>query len=198
MMDPCGGSGHFVVAGFEMMRRMRMEEEGLGEAEAADAVIRDNLFMLEIDPRCTQIATFALALAAWKAGGYRALPTPNIACSGIPVEGQLDEWLRLAGDDARLRTALERLYHLFKQAPTLGSLINPADVPVQDRMFSADYHEVEPLLEQALARESERHDPAAAVLGDAARGVLKAAQLLAGQYTLVATNVPYLTARQAT
>ncbi len=192
MMDPCGGSGHFVVAGFEMLRRMRMEEEGLDEREAADAAVRDNLFMLEIDPRCTQIATFNLAMAAWKVGGYRTLPAPNIACSGIPVEGQLDDWLRLAGDDQRLRTALERLYHLFKQAPTLGSLINPADVPVAERIFSADYHEVAPLLEQALANEDERHDPAAAVLGDAARGVLKAVSLLARKYTLVATNVPYL------
>jgi hypothetical protein len=54
VMDPCCGSGHFLVAAFEMLRRMRMEEEGLGEAEAAEAVLRDNLFGLEIDPRCIQ------------------------------------------------------------------------------------------------------------------------------------------------
>ena len=198
MMDPCGGSGHFVVAEFDMLRRMRMEEEGLPEAEAADAVIRDNLFMLEIDPRCTQIAAFNLALAAWKAGGYRALPAPNIACSGIAVAGQLADWLRLAGSDPstgsgqgeHLQTALERLWKLFRDAPTLGSLINPADVPLNERMFTAEYEEVAPLLERALAKE--RDDPAAAVLGAAAEGVAKAAKLLAGQYTLVATNVPYL------
>lgn len=90
VMDTCCGSGHFLVAAFEMLRRMRMEEEGLGEAEAADAVIRDNLFGLEIDPRCIQIAAFAPALAAWKAGGHRPLPLPNVTCSGIPVNGQLD------------------------------------------------------------------------------------------------------------
>jgi len=205
MMDPCGGSGHFVVAEFDMLRRMRMEE-GLPEAAAADAVIRDNIFMLEIDPRCTQIAAFNLALAAWKVGdprqgtgGYRPLPTPNIACSGIAVAGQLADWLRLAGGDPstgsgrgeRLQTALERLWKLFRDAPTLGSLINPADVPLNERMFTAEYEEVAPLLEKALAQE--RDDPAAAVLGAAAEGVAKAAKLLAGQYTLVATNVPYLT-----
>ena len=64
-------------------------------------------------------------------------------------------------------------------------------MPLNERMFSADYEEVAPLLERALARE--RDDPAAAVLGAAAEGVAKAAKLLAGQYTLVATNVPYLT-----
>ena len=189
-MDPCGGSGHFVVAEFDMLRRMRMEEEGLSEAAAGDAVIRDNLFMLELDPRCTQIATFSLVLAAWKSGGYRTLPTPNIACSGIAVTGQLEDWLRLARGDERLRTALERLHKLFTDSPTLGSLINPADVPLNERMFTADFEEVAPLLERALAKEPD--DPVAAVLGAAAEGVAKAARLLARQYVLIATNVPYL------
>ena len=87
VMDPCCGSGHFLVVAFEMLRRMRMEEECLSEADAADAVLRDNLFGLELDPRCVQIAAFALALAAWKVGGYRELPPLNVACSGIPVSG---------------------------------------------------------------------------------------------------------------
>lgn len=192
VMDPCCGSGHFLVAGFEMLRRMRMEEEGLGEAEAGDAVIRDNLFGLEIDPRCTQIAAFALALAAWKAGGYRPLPLPNIACSGIPVVGQLDEWLKLAGEDVKLSETLKRLYYLFSEAPTLGSLINPADVPLQGRLFESDYSQVAPLLQRVLKQEQAAGDPVAAVFGNAAEGVARAATLLAGKYTLVATNVPYL------
>ena len=77
VMDPCCGSGHFLVAAFGMLWRMRAEEEGLSPAEAQDAVLRDNLFGLELDPRCTQIAMFALALEAWKQGGFRDLPTPQ-------------------------------------------------------------------------------------------------------------------------
>ena len=192
VMDPCCGSGHFLVAAFEMLKQMRMVEEGLTERQAADAVLRDNLFGLEIDPRCTQIAAFALALAAWKFGGYRQLPVPNMACSGIAVTGQMETWTRLAGDDVNLCLTLERLYHLFRHAPDLGSLINPNDVPLQDRMFSADYAVVEPLLEIALAKERINGDPVAAVFGATAEGVARAARLLAGTYTLVATNVPYL------
>lgn len=191
IMDPCCGSGHFLVAAFELLRRMRMEEESISEADAAEAVLRDNLFGLELDPRCTQIAAFALALAAWRVGGYRSLPLPNIACSGIAVEGQLDDWTKLATDDDRLHRALERLYHLFRNAPDLGSLINPADVPLRDRMFIADYVEVAPLLTKALLKE-QIDNRADAILGIVAEGVIKAAQLLAKTYTLVATNVPYL------
>src|SRR5260370_21206172 len=160
--------------------------------QVAIAVLRDNLFGLEIDPRCTQIAAFALALAASKAGGYRQLPILNIACSGIAVTGQLETWTKLAGDDVNLRMTLERHYHLFRNAPDLGSLINPNDVPLQDRMFTAEYTWVEPLLIQALAKERNRNDPASTVFGTMAAGVARAAKLMADKYTLVTTNVPYL------
>ena len=191
VMDPCCGSGHFLVVAFEMLRRMRMEEEGLGETEAADAVLRDNLFGLEIDPRCVQIAAFALALSAWKVGGYRELPTLNLACSGIAVRGQIDAWTKLSGDDANMRQTLGRLHGLFVNGPDLGSLVDPMNVPVQERMFTPDFGKVAPLLEGALAKES-ADDPVAAIFGSAALGAARAAELLARQYTLVATNVPYL------
>lgn len=192
MMDPCGGSGHFIVAGFEIFYQMRMEEEGLSAAEAGDAVIRDNLFMLELDPRCTQIAAFALALTAWKTGGYREVPIPNIGCSGIAVEGQLEDWLKLAEGNYALETALNRLYHLFKNAPDLGSLINPGDIPLRDRMFISDYSQVEPLVQKALKKEQNKDDPSAAIFGATVAGVVKATRLLTNTYTLIATNVPFL------
>jgi hypothetical protein len=180
------------VAAFELLLPMRMAEEGLDVAAAAAAVIRDNLFLLDLDPRCCQVATFNLLFTAWKRAGYRPdLPVPNIACSGIAVQGQLAEWLKLANGDERLAAALTRLYTLFTQAPTLGSLIDPAAAPLQERLFSADYAEVAPLLERALAKER-GDDPAAALLGEAATGALRALHLLARTYTLVATNVPYL------
>ena len=191
VMDPCCGSGHFLVVAFEMLRRMRMEAEGLDGAAAAEAVLRDNMFGLEIDPRCVQIAAFALALAAWKVGGYRELPSLNIACTGIPVAGQLEAWTKLAAGDDDMKRTLERLHGLFVNAPDLGSLISPSDVPINDRMFAPEFARVAPLLHYALSRETDG-DPVAAVFGTTALGVARAAELLSGQYTMVTTNVPYL------
>src|SRR5271157_476340 len=65
MLDPCCGSGHFLVAAFRLLVPLRMHDEGLSVRDACDAVLRENLFGLELDPRCTQIAAFALALTAW-------------------------------------------------------------------------------------------------------------------------------------
>ena len=65
------------------------------------------------------------------------------------------------------------------------------NVPVPELMFTPDFGKVAPLLQDALAKEEEQ-DPVSAVFGGAALGVARAAELLARQYTLVATNVPYL------
>ena len=141
VMDPCCGSGHFLVEAFSMLWQMRAEEEGLAPVDAQDAVLRDNLFGLELDPRCVQIAMFAVALQAWKAGGgWRQLPVPNIACSGIPVKAPVEEWKALAGGDERLENALVRLHILFRDADTLGSLIDPkraTEVARSDRTADA-------------------------------------------------------------
>lgn len=195
VMDPCCGSGHFLVAMFGMLWRMRAEEEGLTPAEAQDVVLRDNLHGLELDPRCTQIATFNVALEAWKQGGFRDLPAPQIACSGVPVRSPRHDWESLAGDDADLGHAMARLHSLFRDADTLGSLIIPRPTNSDDRLFGADLllgaapGDLRALLADALR--AERQDDT--VLGHAADEVAHAVGLLSRQYTLVATNPPYLT-----
>ena len=65
ILDPCCGSGHFLVAAFSMLVPMRMAREGLSARDAVDAVLRENLHGLELDPRCVELAAFSLALAAW-------------------------------------------------------------------------------------------------------------------------------------
>ena len=187
-LDPCMGSGHFVVAMFERLVALRLAEEKLDEAAAVSAVIQDNLFGLEIDPRCTQIAAFNLALAAWRRVGHSVLPAMNLACSGLAPNTEASDWLAIAGDNENLKNGMERLYRLFENAPVLGSLINPR--LSSDDMYVADYHKLQPLLEKALAQETK--DDTAHEMAVTARGLAKAAEILAGQFTLVATNVPYL------
>jgi hypothetical protein len=187
-LDPCMGSGHFVVAIFERMVALRMAEEALDEPAAVAAVIRDNVFGLEIDPRCTQIAAFNLALTAWRHVGHCTLPAMNLACSGLGPNAIREDWLKLAGNDDRLRNGMDRLYRLFKDAPVLGSLINPR--AGKGDLLVASFHEIQPLLAGAIGKEFE--DDSAYEMKVAARGLAKAAEILVGEFTLIATNVPYL------
>lgn len=191
-LDPCCGSGHFLVAAFLMLVPIRMALEGLSACEAVDAVLRENLHGLEIDRRCVELAAFALALTAWRypdAGGYRALPELNVACSGLAISAKKEEWLSLAGGNRNLCLVLEELYKQFKDAPVLGSLINPEASLGKDSLFELKWEEVGPLLVQALAGEK---DDEKAEMGVVAKGITKAADLLSLRYGLVITNVPYL------
>ena len=189
-LDPCMGSGHFLVFALPILARLRMEEEGLSAAEAVAAVLRDNLHGLEIDERCTQIAAFNVALTAWKLGGYQPLPALHLACSGLAPNTPEATWVALAGDDDRLQRGMAQLYGLFKDAPVLGSLIDPRSI--EGDLIDADFGELQPLLAQALDADRDRDDERRE-LGVVAQGLAKAAEILAGDYDLVATNVPYLT-----
>lgn len=194
VLDPCCGSGHFLVAAFDLLARIRMHDEGLSARDACDAVLRDNLFGLELDARCTQIAAFNLALAAWKfpdAGGYRTLPRMHIACSGHALVGKKEDWQKLAGKNSRLRWGMEQLHDLFKQANDLGSLIDPRAIKAAPSI-AGSFEELEPLLQQALQREEVRQDVDLREASVMAQGIARASELLAGKYHLVITNVPFL------
>ena len=210
VLDPCCGSGHFLVEAFDLLVRLRMEDEALSVPDAIRAVLTDNLFGLEIDPRCTQIAAFNVALAAWRmAGGWIRLPPLNIACSGIAPEASEAEWVALAdrlegftglaedpdlfGSKASLargplQEGMARLHRLFGQARELGSLIDPG--AVGDDLLGAEYESLREPLDAAIRREggaAGRDERAVA-----AAGMARAAEILTGRYTLVVTNVPFL------
>ena len=200
VLDPCCGSGHFLVAALAMLAPMRMASEGLSARAAVDAVLRDNLHGLELDQRCVALAAFALALAAWRwpgAGGYRPLPELNLACSGLAPNATKEEWSALAEQaaaaedallSAPLRGSLDALYDLFRQAPLLGSLIDPRSL--QTELFQGDYESVKALFAAAAAQEGIEVEQTERAV--AAQGMARAAELLAGRYHLVVTNVPYL------
>jgi hypothetical protein len=204
VLDPCCGSGHFLVAALHHLVPIRMAEEDLPAREAVDAVLRDNLHGLEIDERCCQIAAFALAFAAWTypdAGGYRPLPELQIACTGIGPQSTEELWVRLAEQSGmptkndlkeRIKNGLLNLHRLFSQAPTLGSLIDPKQLKAD--VFAADYETIHPYLSSVL--KAEKADDEIRERAIAAAGMVKAADLLAGEYTLVITNVPYLGMRK--
>ena len=188
-LDPCCGSGHFLVAAFLMLVPMRMAMEGLTAREAVDLVLSENLHGLELDQRCVELAAFALALTAWRypdAGGYRPLPELHIACSGLSVSVAKEEWKQLGLGKKNLTIALDWLHDNFKDAPVLGSLLNPAKTQAANLV---QWDELSQTLNQALNQEQndEQYE-----IGVVAQGLAKAATLLAGQYNWVITNVPYL------
>ena len=207
LLDPCCGSGHFLVAAFLMLVPMRMISEGLSAKDAVDTVLADNLHGLEIDPRCVEIAVFAVALASWRypdesgrpLGVRTEMPAPNIACCGLEVASKAEDWEALVPTNLSnsdfLRQDLRLLHSSFAQAPLLGSLLDPSKTLKKD-LASSSADGLKGFLERALSRElsakvnEESEDAWDFAL--IAQGLLKAATILEGRYHLVITNVPYL------
>ncbi len=192
ILDPCCGSGHFLVAALLMLVPMRMVCDDLSAKEAVDAVLSENIHGLELDQRCVELAAFALALTAWKypdSTGYRVLPALNVACSGLSISAKLKNWLALAGDNDNLRMVLKELYKQFADAPLLGSLIKLEPHLDKGTLFELKWSEVGPFLTRALAGDKDDEKTEMSVT---ANGINNAAKLLAQKYSLVITNVPYL------
>lgn len=206
LLDPCCGSGHFLVAAFLMLVPMRMAADGLSAMDAVDSVLSENLHGLELDARCVEIAVFALALAAWRfpdengepLGVRTDMPAPQVACCGLKVAAKSHDWAALVPEHVpnveHLREGLRRLHRDFSQGPLLGSLLDPGKA--SGDLFAADFSLLARLLEDALQAEHqpELWDDGIAAWDNAltARGLLDAARLLSGRYDLVVTNVPYL------
>jgi len=206
LLDPCLGSGHFLVSAFHYLVPLRCATEKLSVRDAVDRVLADNLYGLELDARCVEIAAFALALAAWRypdekgnALGYRSLPRLNIACVGVAPRSKKVDWLKLAEGDQRLEDGMAALYDLFQKAPELGSLIDPKAASQSD-LISAQWDELAAKLDLALAAKEGGPDDAQDTEATSAslearvtaRGMVHASRILARRYHLVMTNPPYL------
>lgn len=168
LLDPCCGSGHFLVAALHLLVPMRVLAEGLNVRDAVDSVLAQNLHGVELDSRCIEIAAFALALAAWsypdemgRPLGFRPLPALNLACAGrAPSRG--------------------RSSPVFSSAPLLGSLL-----PVQ---FGATQWD-----EALVAGDSTSiGDEEGEEQFIAAQGFARAVALLRERYDVVVTNPPFL------
>lgn len=193
-LDPSMGSGHFLASLFKVFAGLRMKEEGLNKEEATDKVISQNLYGLEIDSRCTQLAAFNLALTAWKfCGKYKILPEMNLACSGMAPKGKVEDWIKLVGnvhrnDKGRMENGMRALYNHFQLAPELGSLLNPTTI--ESDAFTANFVQLRSVLNKALKNETDKDLLERGVM---AAGIAKAGEILSNKYTMQITNVPYLT-----
>ncbi len=177
LLDPCCGSGHFLVSSLYRLVPLRRQQEGVSTSGAVDAVLRDNLFGLELDPRCVEIAAFSLALAAWTypnesghALGYRPLPSLNLACCGR------------APADTEIPGLSAELAARFQQASLLGSLVLSGMRECQISLGSG-------LTGPHETSDSEEDDAERQV---AAKGFTEALRVLSQRYDIVLTNPPFL------
>ena len=63
VIDPCMGSGHILVYLFDVLMQI-YESQGWTQREAAQSIVQNNLYGLDIDERAAQLAYFAVMMKA--------------------------------------------------------------------------------------------------------------------------------------
>ena len=63
VIDPCMGSGHILVYCFDVLMQI-YESQGYTQRDAAQSILENNLFGLDIDKRAAQLAYFAIMMKA--------------------------------------------------------------------------------------------------------------------------------------
>ncbi|MDR2353616.1 MAG: N-6 DNA methylase [Deltaproteobacteria bacterium] len=195
ILDPCCGSGSFLIKAFFMLVPMRMCAENLSATKAIDAVLRENIFGFELDRRSVKLATFALTLTAWKyknSGGYRPLSEINIACTGLSLNLSYQGFDKLKLKRDNHYYSLRRIIDLLMDLPTLGSLINPAKCSAISKI---SWNKFKKMQVRKLLRKKNKKIPEAIVL---ANWLATTGTLLANRYHLVIANVPYLSNKKET
>lgn len=78
-IDPCMGSGHILVYAFDLFCKM-YEEEGYQTREIPALILQNNIYGLDIDRRCYQLASFALTMKgrAYHSRYLRKVEEPNV------------------------------------------------------------------------------------------------------------------------
>lgn len=182
--DPCMGSGHILVYAFDVLMEI-YKECGYSERDAAVEIVQNNLYGLDIDDRCSQLAYFAVMMKA-RSHDRRFLNRkiePHVMA--IQESNTLHGLARAYMSDRKQNLIGEYLIEQFKDAKEIGSLKTAK---------AEDYHEFLAYLQQCA--ENAQPDMEFSLWNAEERPYIeylaKQADILSKKYAVVCTNPPYM------
>lgn len=189
LIDPCMGSGHILVYAFDVFMQI-YENAGWSQRDAAQSIIQNNIYGLDIDDRAAQLSYFAVLM---KARQYdRRILTRGIEPNVYAVQesnginrGQL-KYFGAGLTDAEKNAAvsqMEGLLNTLNDAKEYGSLLNVEDYDWEllekfventdtESQISFDTYGLDETVEQL-------------------KQLIKIGKVMAQKYEIVATNPPY-------
>ena len=185
VIDPCMGSGHILVYAFDVLMQI-YTSAGWDQREAAQSILKNNLYGLDIDDRAAQLAYFAVMM---KARQYdRRLLTrgiqPNIYAirESNGIQTMTIEYFHK--NDPKLKADIERIVTEMRDAKEYGSILNitPVDFAGLYARFDEIREDINMMQMSAL---------------DELLPLVKCAELLAQKYDVVVTNPPYMAVSNA-
>lgn len=193
-IDPCMGSGHIIVAQFDVLMDI-YTSVGYGEREAAFEIIEHNLHGLDIDKRAYQLAYFAVMMKGRQynrrffRGKDGILPMPKVYAFTESNDINRVHLKYLGADLSELekRNALNQMNGLldtFKDAREYGSILNVDNYDwALLRRFIQHDSVPDQITGDAVGIDETKKDIAA---------LIDLGEVMAKKYDAVVTNPPYL------
>ena len=185
VIDPCMGSGHILVYAFDVLMQI-YEATGYSQRDAAQSILENNLYGLDIDDRAAQLAYFAVMMKARQydrrifSRGIQPHVYAIVESNGL--DSSSVEYF--TNNDPQLKKAFGTLMNELRDAKEYGSILNISQVD-----FASLYARVEKVrADISMFRES--------VL-NSFLPLIQVAEVMAKKYDVVVTNPPYMAVSNA-
>ncbi|MCH4057845.1 MAG: BREX-1 system adenine-specific DNA-methyltransferase PglX [Lactobacillaceae bacterium] len=189
VMDNAMGSGHILAYAFDVLMTM-YEDQGYAKREAANSIIQNNLFGLEIDRRAFQLSYFSLMmkLRRYDRQALNRSVMPNIHVF-IAAPAVTEEFLHSLKASSEVIDEIQDIAAHFMDAKTLGSIIElPANYD-----YAGMRNALEPVATAQKISLFGNQQTAQQLLE-----IIATAETMTQRYDVVVTNPPYLNKMNST
>lgn len=186
IIDPCMGSGHILVYAFDVLMQI-YQQYGYGANEAAENILKYNLYGMDISERAYQLAYFSVMMRARKYSRsvLRKQIRPNIhlLVNEKKIESGLLEFY--CDNDDELRKSLLYIFDKFEKLGTIGSLITIEKndfSKIEERLEIIRNNTYDDLISLSYQYECNNY----------LTEIINKAKTISNKYDVVVTNPPYI------
>ncbi|AUB59809.1 restriction endonuclease [Methanobacterium subterraneum] len=186
VIDPAMGSGHILIYAFDVLMQI-YTSAGYSDKDAAESILKNNLYGLDIDDRAYQLAYFAVMMKGRSFN--RKIFTKNVEpqiCAIQESNKITDELINFVADgDLNIQKDLRYLVETFKDAKEYGSIID-----VNQLNFNYILNRVNEIKTDygADLKTMKLKESVINIL----LPILKQSEIFANNYDIVITNPPYM------
>ena len=185
VIDPCMGSGHILVYAFDVLMQI-YTSAGWPERDAAESILENNLYGLDIDDRAGQLAYFAVMMKARKYN--RKILTRNIRPKVYSIQEsnnvKIEAWWRLGPEEDVAR----RLVQDLTDAKEYGSILNLSVNTEELHALRKRLDDIEEMSDQGNLLDVIQSDEITRQLYP----LVDLAEVMVQKYDVVVTNPPYM------
>ena len=185
VIDPCMGSGHILVYAFDVLMQI-YTSAGWSERDAAESILKNNLYGLDIDDRAGQLAYFAVMMKARKYN--RRILTLNIRPKVYSIQESnnvtISNWNRLGEEASIARKLIDDL----TDAKEYGSILNLSVTMEELKALRARLDDIDKMSDYGNVLDVIESDEITRQLYP----LVDLAEVMVQKYDVVVTNPPYM------